>query len=60
MFSHLKALKASELIEKLQAMIEKHGDRPVFSGGGDYPEGVKDVYIEKHGNGYVPKDAFII
>lgn len=53
-------IKASELIKLLEKMIEKHGDREVYSGGTDYPEGVENVYYEKKGNAYVPKGSFYL
>ena len=55
-----QGIKASELIKKLQSMIDKHGDCECFSGGTDYPEGVNGVRIEDYGNGYIPKGAFKI
>lgn len=58
MFGH--GMKASELIVALQRLIEKHGDKEVYSGGGDYPEGVRGVrYVApKNGDAYVPGDSF--
>ncbi len=38
-------MKASEIIEKLQELIEKFGDLEVFSGGEDYHVPVEDVFI---------------
>lgn len=52
--------KASELIKDLQKMIESHGDREVYSGGTDYPEGVSGVSVRERGDGYIPKGAFVI
>lgn len=54
------AMKASEVIEELQALIDEFGDRPVYSGGTDYPEGVRGVSFQYKGNGYVPKGAFVL
>lgn len=58
MISH--GLKASELIRELQKKIERYGDKEVYSGGGDYPEGIRGVsYVPKNkGDGYVPGDSF--
>lgn len=53
-------IKASELIEKLKKLIEKHGDKEVYSGGEDYPKGVGGVSYEKQGNAYIPKGSFEI
>jgi hypothetical protein len=53
-------IKASELIVLLQDIMRKHGDREIFSGGADYPAGVRCITVEKIGNGYVPKGAFFI
>lgn len=53
-------IKASKLIKTLQALIDKHGDKAVYAGGGDYPEGVASVaYRPPHkGDGYIPGDSF--
>ncbi len=53
-------IKATELIKILQQMINKHGDKTVYYGGNDYPEGVNSIsYRPKHkGDGYVPGDSF--
>lgn len=53
-------IKASKLIKILQDLMNKHGDRPCYAGGGDYPEGVSSVaYRPSHkGDGYVPGDSF--
>ena len=58
MFSH--GIKASELIILLKKQIQLHGDLEVYSGGGDYPEGVDRVIYEAIGNSYVPKNSFRI
>lgn len=56
-----KGLKASELIQKIQKLIEEHGDREVISGGTDYPEGVRGVsYQQKDNDPYIPKGSFYI
>ena len=58
MFS--QAIKASELIEQLKALIAKHGDLGVYAGGGDYPEGVSGAwYVEPlKGDSYTPGNSF--
>lgn len=53
-------IKASELIKILQKNIEKYGDLECYSGGTDYPEGVSGVGRETTGNGYIPKNTFVI
>jgi hypothetical protein len=53
-------MKASELIERLQKLIERHGDKEVYSGGEDYPGEVTGVRFESKGNGYIPKGSFDI
>lgn len=53
-------IKATKLIVKLQEMVKMYGDKEVFAGGTDYPEGVKSVYIKLNGDGYIPKGAFEI
>ena len=53
-------MKASELIKELEKMIEKHGDREVFSGGTDYPEGVGVVRYVRKGDGYCKARSFYI
>lgn len=53
-------IRASELIEKLEKMIKKHGDRMVFAGGGDYPDGVESVILKRRNDPYVPKGSFYI
>lgn len=58
MFMH--GIKASALIQILKDKIAQHGDLEVYSGGGDYPEGVQDVAYEARGNAYVPKNSFHI
>lgn len=58
MFEH--GIKASELIKKLEEMIKAHGDREVYSGGTDYPEGVAGVYFNKESQPYYPERSFII
>lgn len=59
MFAH--GIKASKLIEELQRMIDRHGDKEVYAGGGDYPEGVDGVYYQKRDDDpYVPADSFIV
>jgi hypothetical protein len=57
-FSH--GIKASELIIRLQNQIQLHGDCEVFSGGQDYPEGVKEVVHDPKGDAYHPKNCFRI
>lgn len=52
-------IKASELIKKLQEQIDRHGDREVIVGGGDYPEGCSGVIFQRDDNNpYVPKGTF--
>lgn len=55
-------MKASQLIQRLKNLMEKHGDRPVSHGGGDYPEGVEGVtwIASNKGDGYVPGNSFKI
>ena len=53
-------IKASELIKLLEQKIAEHGDKEVYSGGQDYPEGVNYVSYRPKGDGYVPKDSFYI
>lgn len=53
-------MKASELIEKIEKLIERHGDQEVYSGGEDYPGEVSGVRFEAKGNAYVPKGSFDI
>jgi hypothetical protein len=53
-------MKATELIKALEEMIAKHGDLRVYSGGGDYPEGVHGVYYRKDGDAYIPNNSFIV
>lgn len=52
--------KASELIKALQQLMKVHGDQPVYSSGGDYPEPVEGVYVKQTGDGYIPEGAFVI
>lgn len=51
-------MKASELIDRLKELIEKHGDREVYHGGGDYPGKVEGAAYTTRGTPYVPKDSF--
>ena len=53
-------IKASELIEQLKKLIEKHGDCEVISGGGDYPEVCRGVmYVTKRlSDSYTPEGTF--
>jgi hypothetical protein len=54
-------MQASELIKRLQELIEQHGDREVFAGGTDYPEGVIGVYcVNTDNDPYVRKGSFKI
>ena len=55
-----QGIRASELIKKLEAAIQEHGDCEVFAGGGDYPEGVSGVYYvpKGQGDGYIPDNSF--
>lgn len=55
-----RGILASELIAALQELIRQHGDKQVYSGGTDYPEGVTGVsYTPKgKGDGYTPSDSF--
>lgn len=53
-------IKASELIAQLQELVKEHGDRPVYSGGTDYPAGVENVSYWAKGDSYIPKGAFYI
>jgi len=54
-------IKASELIKKLQEAVDKYGDKEVYAGGGDYPEGVEGVYYQaRKDDPYVPQDSLII
>ena len=53
-------MKASELIKTLENAIATHGDLEVFSGGQDYPEGVRGVSYERKGTSYVPKNSFYV
>ena len=56
-----KGIKATELIEKLQKLIERYGDREVFAGGGDYPSGVRGVWVKDEGmDPYLPRGGFHI
>ena len=55
-----KGILASELILKLADAIREHGDHPVSSGGGDYPEGVSGVTYHVKGDGYIPANSFYI
>jgi hypothetical protein len=45
----LRGLKASELIRKLERLIERHGDLIVVHHTGDegYPEGIQGVSFQK-------------
>lgn len=52
--------KASELIEDLRRMIEKHGDLEVFVGGGDYPDGYQSIQHIEEGDGYRASNSFSI
>ena len=53
-------IKASELIEKLQKLIEKHGDKEVYAGGTDYPDGVTGVSYNSTERPYHPAKTFTI
>jgi hypothetical protein len=53
-------MKASELIERLKKLIERHGDKEVYSGGEDYPGPVNGVRFESKGDAYGPKGTFDI
>jgi hypothetical protein len=53
-------IKASELIEILAKLVLLHGDRPCFSGGTDYPEGVSGAYYKEKGDGYHSDRCFVI
>ena len=53
-------ITASQLIAILQKQIAIHGDCEVWSGGQDYPSGVKGVVYTVNGNTYVPKKSFKI
>lgn len=46
----------SELIAELEKLQKRYGDLEVFSGGGDYPDGVNGAaYVPKSkGDGYIP------
>lgn len=55
-----KGIKASTLIAKLQQAIKEHGDREVWAGGGDYPEGVGGVTFYAEGDSYHPRNCFKI
>jgi sugar (pentulose or hexulose) kinase len=58
MASH--GIKASQLIEILKKLIEKHGDRVVITGGTDYPEGVRGASLVENGNAYTPTGTIVI
>lgn len=60
MYGYGSGLKASELIEELRALIDEFGDREVYTGGTDYPEGVRGAYVRSSGDGYVPAGAFVV
>lgn len=51
---------ASELVKQLAELIERHGDREVFCGGGDYPAGVGGVSLETKGDAYIPRGVFYV
>lgn len=51
-------MKASDLIKRLESLIEMYGDQEVYSGGEDYPNNVVNVAYEKAGDTYVPPNAF--
>ena len=53
-------MKTSELIKRLQFLIDTHGDQEVFSGGEDYPGPVKGVRHVERGDGYTPTGCFDI
>lgn len=55
-------IKASELIKKLEEMIDKYGDQEVWSRGGEYPEGINHIVFNSgnHKDSYVKADAFYI
>jgi hypothetical protein len=54
-------MKASELVEEILRLIEKHGDQEVYSGGEDYPGEVTAVGFQKdERNPYVPRNSFKI
>ena len=55
-----EGMKASQLIIELQKQIMLHGDHEVYSGGGDYPEGVSAVVFDPRGDSYHPKNCFKI
>lgn len=53
-------LKVSELIEKLKALEEEHGDRYVFLCGNDYPSCCDEAEYIREGDSYVPTGAFLL
>lgn len=54
----MSGMLASRLIEELQSMIEKHGDRQVYLPGYDYPEGCGAIRFVEKGDGYTPTGCF--
>jgi len=55
-----EGIRASELIKQLKQLIKQHGDKEVFAGGEDYPNGVRGVVFEQTGDSYTPSDSFRI
>ena len=51
-----KRMNVSDVIKALQEILDKHGDCEVIAGGGDYPDYVKRINIQKDNkNAYVPE-----
>lgn len=54
-------MKASEVIKKLQALVEEHGDKECFVSSGDYPGGVDGVkYVATIDDPYINNDSIVI
>jgi len=53
-------LKVSELIEKLKALEEEHGDRHVFLSGNDYPSCCDGAEYIREGDSYIPAGSFLL
>lgn len=50
-------MKASELIQLLQVLIDQHGNQYVYCGGEDYPGPVAGAYLSR-GDSYTPAGSF--
>ena len=55
-------MKATELIARLQDLVDEYGDREVYHGGQDYPETVRSAVVisKKRASGYEPEGVIKI